>query len=121
MSSGEFTKTRYQADDGTILSVKVQEETLAAVFTPGGTNAAPTGAVTGGRARVSGSKRAYGIKTRTVTLKTDTPPEGYADISITTIPVLTPTVFNAITDESTVSYLGTSWEIFGKSREGGRG
>lgn len=121
MSAGKFTKSRYEADDGEILSVKVQEETLTAAFAPGGTNAAPTGAVTGGRARVSGGRRKYGIKCRNVTLKTDTPPEGYADLSVTTIPVLTSAVWDAITDESVVTYLGATWEIAGKGREGGRG
>lgn len=68
MSAGNFILSRYQADNGAIHPIRLQPETLAASI--GTVNVAPTGTVTVGlRAKVSKTKRAYGLGPRTVTVR----------------------------------------------------
>lgn len=122
MSAGSFVRSKYETDSGKIVSVRVQPETVAAVFTPGGTNAAPTGAVTvNGRFALNiGHKRRKPFSARTVTIRfTGTVPDGYKPGSPVTIPVMTLAVYDAITDQSTVSYAGGAGEVLFKSNQGG--
>lgn len=122
MSSGTFTRTRYQANNGDIHPVRVQPETLLANFAPGGVNAAPAGTVDNDTyARVSGGRRRYGIKCRSVRISFQDPaPDGYEPGGIITLPILTLAVYNAITSTGTVTYLGATADVIGKSPEGGR-
>lgn len=122
MSAGAFSKTKYETDSGKIVSVRSQPETLAAVFAPGGTNAAPTGAVTvNGRFTLNvGSRRRKPFSARTVTIRfTGVIPDGYKVGSPVTIPIMTSAVYNAITDQSTVTYAGGTGEVIYKTNQGG--
>lgn len=118
MSSGTFSISRYETDDGEIHPVRVQPETLAATF---GTtaNAAPSGSVTNNqRAKVTKGKRQYGIGTRTVTITfAGTPPANYKPYGVITLPVMQKTVWDAITDGSTVTYLSTAGTVAYKTPE----
>jgi len=120
MSAGNFTRTRYEADNGEIHPIRVQPETIAANV--GAANAAPTGAVTVGlSARVSGGRRQLGLTARSVRLQfTGTIPDGYAENSTLTIPVLTPATFTAATVGTTGSYLGAAVVVVGRSPESSR-
>lgn len=122
MASGTFSRSKYQADNGDIHPVRVQPETIAAVFAPGGANAAPAAAVDNVTyARVGGGRRRYGIKCRSVRIQFQDPaPADYAPGSTISLPVLTQAVYNAITPGGTVNYLGATADIVGKSPEGGR-
>jgi hypothetical protein len=120
MSAGAFTLSRYELDGGDIAPIRVQPETIAAVFAPGGANAAPAGAADLPLfATARGSRRSYGINSRTVRIRfTGAVPDGYAPNSVVSIPVLTPAVYNAIVaGASTVTYLGSDGIVIGKSSE----
>lgn len=117
MSAGAFEDSKYQTDSGDIRAIRVQPETLAANF--GGANAAPTGAIdTAGSVRVGGSKRAYGVKARSISIRfTATPPSGYKADQIYRIPILTSALFNSINNKDTGTYLGVAARVVGKSAE----
>lgn len=118
MSSGPFSVSKYEADDGTIYPIKIQPETLTANL--GAVNAAPSGAATGKvLAKARKNRRAYGVGARTARVKfTAAVPDGYSPNQILTIPVLTPTVYNGITANATTgTYLGSPVLIVGKSSE----
>ena len=119
MSAGAFLRSFYALDSGEISGVRVQPETVAATFTPGGANAASAGPATlPTRARVSGSRRAYGIFTRGVRIVfTGAVPDGYEANSPIFIPILTPAVFNAIVPDGTGTYLGVAVRVLGKVPE----
>lgn len=122
MSAGAFSTTRYQSDEGGIYGIRVQPETLD--LTIGGqTNDPPAGAIDQeGLARVSGGRRRIGIKARNVRIRfAGTPPAGYEDIGIITLPVLTQAFYNAIPRTGgTGTYLGAAIAVVGKSPQGGR-
>lgn len=120
MSSGNFLDAFYEADDGSVTAIKIQPETAAAAFSPGGTNVIPSGDNASGITRVGGSRRAYGRKARQVRITSSSPPTGYKSPSTITLPVLTRAAYNAITLSSTVTYLGATWTVSGKSSEAGR-
>jgi len=113
MSSGVFTRAKYTTDAGTIVPIRVQPETLAATL--GGTaNATAAGAVTPGypKATVSKSRRAYGIHARTVTLAfIGTPPDGYAPNQTLTIPVMSLTVWQGLSEGVACTYLAKTAEV----------
>lgn len=118
MSSGAFTISKYETNDGEIHPVRVQPETLACQF--GSTaNAAPAGAVTDNqRAKVTKGAREYGIGCRTVTITFgENPPDEYRPYAYITLPVLQESVWDAITDGSAVTYLGTAGTVSYKSPE----
>lgn len=118
MSSGAFSRTKYQADNGDIYAIRVQPETLAANF--GSANAAPAGAVDRqGRAKARGSSRELGIKARKIRVVfTGSVPDGYATNTVLEIPILTPAVYNAIIpDVTTGTYLGSPALVIGKTGE----
>lgn len=121
MSSGAFTRSKYQSDQTTrIYNIRVQPETIAATL-GGNANAAPSGDVTEPTsARARGSRRSLGIVARRVTLEfTADPPDGYED-DLLTIPVLTPTVFNALNIGATGTYLGAAVRVVGLTPESRR-
>lgn len=120
MSSGRFTRSVYESDRGTKHAIRVQPETLTASFSPGGANGAASGTATSpGSAKVSGSKRSVGVSARLVRLQfTGAAPDGYAPNAVLQIPVLQPSVFNAIEiNNSTASYLGAEAVVIGKTAE----
>lgn len=119
MSAGAFERSKYEADNGDIYSIRVQPETLAATF--GGTaNAAPTGAVDQQvSARVGGGNRQIGIKARAVSVSwTAAPPTGYKADELIRIPIMTKDLYDSITSNSTTgSYLGANIQVVGKLPE----
>lgn len=118
MSSGAFTLSKYETNAGEIHPVRVQPETLTATF--GSTaNAAPSGSVTNNqRAKVTKGKRQYGIGCRTITLTFGaSPPSDYRAYSYITIPVMQQSVWDAITDGSTVTYRSTAGTVQYKTPE----
>ena len=121
MSQGQFTRSRYQANNGAIHPIRVQPETIAAVI-DGNANAAPAGAVTVGlSARVSQSRRAFGLTPRQVTLAwTGAVPDGYDPRGTIRIPILTSANFDDINVGDTGTYLGSGVTVVGKSPESAR-
>lgn len=117
MSAGNFVRSRYQSDSGTIFSIRVQPETISANV--GAANAAPTGTVDGiGSARARGGRRQIGIVARSVTVAfTGALPEGYAANQTHRIPILTTTVYNGANIGGTGTYLGSPIVIVGKNPE----
>lgn len=121
MSSGVFiTNARYEMDEGNggyITKARVQPETLAAT---NGTaaNAIPEGAVDLPiSAYATKGKKEYGIRMRYVIL--DEPastPTGYAGTPVK-VSVMTPATYAAWTIGSSITYLGTSWEVIDKVPE----
>jgi hypothetical protein len=120
MSAGAFSLSKYELDNDDIAPIRVQPETIAAIFTPGGANAAPAGVADLPLfAKSRGTRRSYGINARSVRIRfTGAVPDGYAPNSIVSIPILTPAVYNAIVaGASTVTYLGSQGIVIGKSSE----
>lgn len=119
MSAGAFVNTKYSTAGGVVVPIRVQPETLLATL--GGTaNSAPAGDVVAGypSAKVSGSKRKFGINARTVSMKfTAAVPDGYAPNSIVRIPWLQQTSFNSIGKGTTGTYLGVAVQVIGRSGE----
>lgn len=117
MSSGSFVVAKYECDDLSVATVRIQPETENAW------NEAPTGTVTRDRVRVSGGKRKIGRKTRMVTLKqaVGSPVNGYQAYRYTSVPVLSLDSFAALSEGDTVSYAGASYIVAGKSKESGAG
>jgi len=115
MSAGPFVLSRYTADNGDIHPIRVQPETIIATFNP-----APTGAVTIQlRVRASRSnRRRLGISARYVTCRwAATPPTGYTAGASFTLPILTPTAYNAIGAGTTFTYLGAGAIVSSKNPE----
>ena len=115
MSAGIFTLSRYEADNGDIHPIRVQEETIIAAFNP-----APTGAITvNSRVRASRSnRRRYGISARYVNCSwTAAPPAGYKEGASFTLPILSLARYNAINDGDTFSYLGANARVNTKNTE----
>jgi hypothetical protein len=121
MSAGAYTLSRYIAtyDIANIHPIRVQPETIAASI--GGTsNAPPAGAAnTPISARVSGSKRTLGLVARRVRLRAPlaSPPAGYLAGGTTTIPALNETFYAAAVKGASVSYLGSTFTVVGRSPE----
>lgn len=118
MSNGPFTISKYETDNGDIVPIKVQPETLTATF-DSTANAAPAGAVSEGfpSADVSRSKRAIGIHARTISVRITTPASGYADNSLVRIPVMQPSVYNGAAKGDAVTCAAGSGTVAGKSPE----
>lgn len=116
MSSGAFSLSKYEADDGTIHPIRIQPETIIANF-----NAAPTGATTSGiRAKVSGSRRTYGVHARLVRLTWTDPaqvPDGYKVGGTIALPILTAARYAAIKVGDATTYLGKGATVVGKTPE----
>jgi len=91
MSAGQFERSFYESDGGTIYSIRVQPETIIAT-----TNPAATGPATGeGSAAATGGRRRLGINARRVRVQwTTAAPTGYDPDGTITIPILTPYAAN---------------------------
>ena len=115
---GVYTISKYETDNGDVVPIKLQPETLTATL--GGTaNAAPAGAISPGfpSADVSRSKRAIGIHARTVSVKITTPATGYADNTLVRIPVPNPTVYDGVSKGDAVTCEAGTGTVAGKSPE----
>jgi hypothetical protein len=122
MSAGIFSFVFYQASYAAFIHpIRVQPETLtASAGTPAVLNASAVGPATNRiSARATGTKRGVGLIARRVTLSLigTTPPAGYKQNSVTTIPALTLAFFNACVPGGTVSYLGQSWRVISTTAE----
>lgn len=118
MSSGVFVDSTYEMEDGNIIAIRIQPETLALDID--GTNDPPVGAVSIGdlSAKVSGSRRSKGVNARTVTVQfTGAPPAGYAPGGTISLPVLTAAKFIEINKRQAGTYLGVAIRVAGKSSE----
>jgi len=123
MSAGSFVRSRYLATYKfeEIHPIRVQPETIAMFLsgTPGTTNAPPSGEITNDiSAQVSRSGRGIGLKPRSITIElTGAAPAGYLAGSKVTLPVLTESFYASVPKGSTVTYLGTTWEVVAKNPE----
>lgn len=117
MSSGAFTIAGYETDNGDIVPIQVQPETLTAVL--GSANASAGAAFAAGfpSAQVSKGKRAIGINARTVSIRLDAALAGYLENSILRIPVTTQTRWAGLSRGTAVTYLGAAGKVVGKSPE----
>lgn len=118
MSTGAFVLSKYETNEGAIVPIKLQPETITATI--GGTaNAAPAAAVDPGypSADVSRSKRAIGIHARTVTARITAPATDYLENTTVRIPVLTEAVWDAATRGATVVCAAGTGVVAGKSAE----
>lgn len=118
MSAGNFLDAFYETDTGDIAPIRIQPETAALVL-DGKTNAIPAGpAVIPVAARISGSRRAYGIHARRVRVKFGaTPPTGYLPNGVVTLPWLQIDTYASLKKGDTGTYLGSSVTYVGKSAE----
>lgn len=118
MSAGAFSRTRYLSDGGDVHPIRVQPETVALAY--GGTTNAATSTTLNNpiSARVSNGNRQFGLKPRTITLVFEgTAPTGYKVGSYIRVPILQPTLWNTIVTNDTVTYLGETATVAGKSPE----
>ena len=117
MAIGPFSLSKYQMDNGDIHSVRIQPETLTLTLNAV-VNAAPAGTtILPPRARVGGSRRSYGIHTRTATIKlTAAGPSGGVG-SLIRLPILTSTVFQGLVAGQTGTYNTSACQLVGTSPE----
>lgn len=111
MSAGRFEIGRYEIDAGTIIPIRVQEETKALTI-EGVANDYPAGAATRdfGSARVGGGERQIGLRARGVTIRFQpgAEPAGYKPESPIRLPWFAPATHAAIADGNTGTYLGAA-------------
>lgn len=112
--AGKFTFSKYEKDDGTILNIKLQPETLTSV------NVAPSGAVEAGwpSAQVAKGRRSIGIHARYISCKwTGAVPDGYDADGVLRVTILTKSVYDGLALGSTFTYLGQPTRIIGLTGE----
>lgn len=116
MSSGAFSRTFYEANNGDIYKVRVQPETAQAVI--GGTaNAAPAGPATVPiSAKVTKARNEIGLGCRKISIFTANPPADYIG-NTAQLAVLTPALYDGLNGGESVTYLGATWEVVGFSPE----
>lgn len=113
MSAGVFIRSKYELDNGAVVAIKIQPETISLG------NPVPPGAITqSGSARVGGGNRRIGIKARSVTGRwTGTAPAGYKQDALVRVPILSKAPYDQFALGATLPYQGTSIEIVGKNPE----
>lgn len=120
MSAGAFEISRYEASyAANIHPIRIQPETAAASI-GGVDNDPPAGAANNPISVVtSRGRRSRGLIPRTVTLRAPatSQPAGYLASGLTTIPALTEAFFNAATAGASVTYLGATFTVVGRSPE----
>lgn len=120
MSAGPFQTVGYETNDGNVVPIRIQPETLALTLAATA-NAAPAGAILAGwpSAQVGQGKRSLGINARTVTFRfTDgNAPAGYKNLSPITLPVLQDGVWAAYKKGDLGTYQGAPIEFVGKNNE----
>lgn len=110
MSSGIFLDAFYETDSLEICRLRIQPETAAAAF-GAQSNTIPAGPATQLASAIARkSERSIGVGCRSVTVSFITPPSGYTSESLE-IPVLQPSIFNAIAPGSAVTYLGATGSV----------
>jgi hypothetical protein len=113
MSAGPFLLSKYETDDGDILPIRIQPETLTVAD-----NAEPEGGADGPFVKVSGSKRSYGVHPRKITLSRSVGSADYGTAkAYARVVMLTPTPFDDAVIGSTVAYAGVDWVIASKTNE----
>jgi len=124
MSAGRFSRSRYSASYASeIHPIRVQPETLslASQSDPPVTNAAPIGSISNPiSALVTLGKRARGLRPRSVTIQLkdgETPPSGYIAGSVARVPILQETLYENLQVGDDATYLGSDWQVIGKSPE----
>lgn len=118
MSSGRFEQSFYELNNGSVAKIAVQEETLL-LSLGGSTNTAATGpADLPSSAVVSRGRRSKGINARLVRIQfTASPPVGYAENEVISLPWLRPSTFDALNPGATGTYLSTACRLVGKTGE----
>lgn len=119
MSAGRFELTFYEDGNGTIHPIRVQPETLLLTIN-GVANAAPTGPADSGvaSAQVSKGRNSIGYNARLVSIRFPTnPPDGYKPDQIIRLPWLRDTTFGNIQAGQSVTYLGSTGVVAGKTPE----
>lgn len=112
--AGRFLSAKYEAENGDIHPIRIQPET---VFDE---NLEPTGGVTKQTfARVTGSRRRYGLKARILTLSRDIgDATNYGGGTLyARIPVLKKASVAALLTGSTITYQEVAWTIVGVTPE----
>jgi len=115
--AGRFLKAKYESDGYVIHNIRIQPET---VFDE---NLEPTAAVTeSSYARVTGSRRAYGLKARSVTLSRDigTAADYSGGTVYARIPVLKLASIALLIVGSTVTYQNLAWIVVSHNPESSR-
>lgn len=122
MSTGDFTRSKYQANDGKIFPVKLQPETIQ--LTLGGVaNTPPVGDVLSGlpTVKVSTGAREFGVRPRGVVIElTATGGVGFADYAEGNkyrVTVLTEELWDAAAAEQVGTYLGIACKVSSKYPE----
>jgi uncharacterized protein YaiE (UPF0345 family) len=112
--AGKFIIANYERDDNSVGPIRVQPETVTTW------NTQATGAKSGYYIRARGSKRAYGVMARSVTLtRSIGSGEAYnaATVSLT-VPVFTKAAWAALSAGQVVTYNGVSdWVVAGTNSE----
>ena len=119
MSAGAFVLSFYEDENANIHSIRVQPETLL-LSIAGTENTPPTGPADPGfaSAQVSKGRNSIGYNARLVSIKFPTnPPDGYKADQIIRLPWLRETTFGAIQAGQTVTYLGATGVVAGKTPE----
>lgn len=118
MSAGEFQTSIYETNAGNFASIRVQPETLSLTI-DATTNAAGAGPVNQQASAIAnGSRRGIGVNARRVRLEwTGAPPAGYDAGGTLTVPILTPSLFNAITKGDEGTYLSAGVRVVGVTPE----
>ena len=118
MSSGSFQIVGYEDASGDIRPIRGQPETVT------DWNPAAVGSISGAFVRISGGRRSYGTKAKSVSLKRPLGAvvEGIQPYKTITLPVFSNATFATLSASigSTVEYLGVDWEVAGTSSEAGR-
>jgi hypothetical protein len=113
MSAGPFLLSKYETDDGDILPIRIQPETLTVAD-----NAEPAGGADGPFVKVSGSKRSYGVHPRKLTLSRSVGSADYGSAkAYARVVMLTSAAYDAAVIGSTVTYAGVDWVIASKTNE----
>jgi hypothetical protein len=120
MSAGAFSLLKYETNDLRIAPIRAQPET-AQLTLNGVINVSAGGSKTPGitLAKVSGSRRAYGLHARKVSVRFLTAPTsgGYLANGIVSLPVFSRAVWDQYSDGDEGTYLGGTVRFAGKSEE----
>lgn len=116
MSNGRFSDAKYGGDVAGVHRIRVQPETRQLVINSE-TNEEVAGEIDSDfSARVSGSRRGYGLFARTVTVRFDegVAPAGYEPEGAITLPWLNPTTFANLRAGNAGTYLGVAVKLVSK-------
>lgn len=118
--AGRFTLEFYETNDGDIMPIRVQPETLLATI-GAVSNDAVAGPATGnfGSVSVGQGRRTNGVNARLVRLRFDTgaAPADYLDGGTVTIPALQSNFYSEAAVGATATYLGSACTVVGRSPE----